>query len=199
MSATYSESEMMGLALEEAALALSEREVPVGCVFASPCPATAGAWLAPLARAHNRTNASYSPLQHAEMVGLNALVAGLPAGSEPCLERLRQLLAGATLFVTVEPCIMCADALAKAGVRHVVYGCPNDKFGGCGTVARVFPGSSGGGSSSSSSSGAAAAGGEGASCTVRSGVRASEAVALLKQFYARSNDRAVAAKVAQGP
>ncbi len=190
MAQTYSESEMMGLALEEAALALSEREVPVGCVFASPCPSTAGAWLAPLARAHNRTNASYSPLQHAEIVGLDALVAGLPAGPEPCLERLRQLLAGATLFVTVEPCIMCADALAKAGVRHVVYGCPNDKFGGCGTVARVFPGSS---------SGAATAGGEGASCTVRSGVRASEAVALLKQFYARSNDRAVAAKVAQGP
>ena len=171
--------EMMGLALEEAALALAEREVPVGCVFVAPAASPANPPLV-LARAHNRTNALYSPLAHAEMVALHALVEGLPlpsdgGGVDP-LPRLRALLAGATLLVTVEPCIMCADALARAGVRSVVYGCRNDKFGGCGTVADVFCGGSD----------AAAA----AARSVRSGVRAEEAVALLKRFYSRANVRA---------
>jgi tRNA-specific adenosine deaminase 2 len=177
--------DMMGLALEEAALALAEREVPVGCVFVAPAPAPATQPLV-LARAHNRTNALYSPLAHAEMVALDALVAGLPpcsaaeGGSDP-LPRLRAALAGATLLVTVEPCIMCADALAKAGVRSVVYGCRNDKFGGCGTVVDVFCGAA---------AGSAAAAAAAAPRSVRNGVRAEEAVALLKRFYSRSNERA---------
>ena len=171
--------ELMGLALDEAALALAEREVPVGCVFA--VPASAAAPRRVLARAHNRTNALYSPLAHAEMVALDALVAALPALPPGCsdpLPALRSALAAATLLVTVEPCLMCADALARAGVARVVYGCPNDKFGGCGTVADVFGGSPAGG---------------GAARSVARGVRAGEAVALLKRFYARSNERAAAA------
>jgi tRNA(Arg) A34 adenosine deaminase TadA len=170
------DSDVMGLALAEAGIALSEREVPVGCVFALPA-AEAGAgpgyWREPFARAHNRTNATYSPQQHAEMVALHALVDDFGGGAGgDALAGLRGVLAQATLFVTVEPCIMCADALAKAGVLSVVYGCPNDKFGGCGTVADVF------------------GGGTTAGRTVRSGLRAEEAVGLLKQFYARANERA---------
>ena len=180
--------ELMGLALDEAALALAEREVPVGCVFA--VPASAAAPRRVLARAHNRTNALYSPLAHAEMVALDALVAALPALPPGCsdpLPALRSALAAATLLVTVEPCLMCADALARAGVQRVVYGCPNDKFGGCGTVADVFCGST-----------AAAAAGAAGGRSVASGVRAGEAVALLKRFYARSNERAAAAGRGEG-
>ena len=177
---------LMGLALEEAEQALTEREVPVGCVFAVPGSAARPRRV--LARAHNRTNALYSPLAHAEMVALDALVAAqpppLPGCSDP-LPALRAALAAATLLVTVEPCIMCADALARAGVQRVVYGCPNDKFGGCGTVADVFCGST---------AAAGAAGGR----SVASGVRAGEAVALLKRFYARSNERAAAAGRGEG-
>jgi tRNA(Arg) A34 adenosine deaminase TadA len=190
------DSELMGLALAEAALALAEREVPVGCVFAR-------ADGSPLARAHNRTNALFSPLMHAEVVALHALVEGLPRDARDVAGALRALLADATLYVTVEPCIMCADALLRAGVRRVVYGCSNDKFGGCGTVVDVFGGreegggaaSSAGGSSGEGSAGAgAAAGPEGSAGgssgrRTRKGVRADEAVALLKQFYTRSNER----------
>ena len=200
---------MMALALEEAALALAEREVPVGCVFAAAA-AGGGAWRVQ-ARAHNRTNANYSPLQHAEMVALDALVAALPpdAAGAPPLPRLRAALAASTLFVTVEPCIMCADALARAGVRRVVFGCPNDKFGGCGTVVDVF----GGATEADWAAGGArvdvfgsAAEADGAAGGARAppppprvaigGVRAGEAVALLKRFYARANERAEAAAAA---
>ena len=64
---------------------------------------------------------------------------------------------------------MCAEALCKAGVGRVVFGCPNEKFGGCGTVLDVA--------------------GQGGMAVV-AGVRGEEAVALLKSFYARANVRA---------
>lgn len=41
------------------------------------------------------------------------------------------------LYVTCEPCIMCADAIGIVGIRKVVYGCANDRFGGCGTVLSI--------------------------------------------------------------
>ena len=159
------DDELMGLALAEATAALSEREVPVGCVFAAPRPG--GGALVVLASARNRTNASFDPTRHAEMVALDALGAGLQ------LHALRASLSAATLCVTVEPCVMCAAALARAGVRRIVFGCANEKFGGCGTVMDVA-GEGGGGPQ------------------VTGGVRAAEAVALLKAFYARPNVRTTA-------
>lgn len=42
-----------------------------------------------------------------------------------------------TLYVTVEPCIMCASALRQLGIKEVFYGCDNDRFGGCGSVLGV--------------------------------------------------------------
>lgn len=46
-------------------------------------------------------------------------------------------LAGTTLYVTVEPCIMCASALRQMGIENVYFGCGNDRFGGCGSVLGV--------------------------------------------------------------
>ena len=86
---------------------------------------------------------------------------------------LRASLSAAPLGVTVEPCVLCAAALARAGVRRIVFGCANEKFGGCGTVMDVA-GEGGGGPQ------------------VTGGVRAAEAVALLKAFYARPNVRTTA-------
>jgi tRNA-specific adenosine deaminase 2 len=179
----------MAAALAEAATALAEREVPVGCIIVSSSSSSSSV----LATGRNRTNASFDATRHAELVALEALLQqapavaacsacsaesppALPSGCASCsaLPWLRSVLAGATLYVTVEPCIMCADALRQAGIGRVVYGCPNDKFGGCGTVLQVL----------GSSSAAAAAG------RVTAGVCAEEAVALLKAFYARSNIRA---------
>lgn len=46
-------------------------------------------------------------------------------------------LKGVTLYVTVEPCIMCASAMRQVGIEKVVYGCANDRFGGCGGVQSI--------------------------------------------------------------
>jgi tRNA-specific adenosine deaminase 2 len=92
-----------------------------------------------------------------------------PAADTSPLARLRALLSGATLYVTVEPCIMCAAALRTSGVGRIVYGAANDKFGGAGTVLDVLAGAA----------------------RVERGLRADEAVALLRRFYARANTRAV--------
>ena len=46
-------------------------------------------------------------------------------------------LSTTTLYVTVEPCIMCASALRQMGIKQVFYGCANDRFGGCGSVLGV--------------------------------------------------------------
>ena len=46
-------------------------------------------------------------------------------------------LSETTLYVTVEPCIMCASALRQMGIKEVYYGCDNDRFGGCGSVLGV--------------------------------------------------------------
>jgi tRNA-specific adenosine deaminase 2 len=45
-----------------------------------------------------------------------------------------------TLYVTVEPCLMCASALRQLGIKKVFYGCANDRFGGCGSVLSVNSG-----------------------------------------------------------
>jgi len=46
-------------------------------------------------------------------------------------------LRGVTLYVTVEPCIMCAAAMRQVGIERVIYGCANDRFGGCGGVQSI--------------------------------------------------------------
>jgi tRNA(Arg) A34 adenosine deaminase TadA len=71
-----------------------------------------------------------------------------------------------TLYVTCEPCLMCASALAQLRISRVVYGCRNDKFGGCGSVADLLGTTT---------------------CHVVGGVCEQEAVALLRSFYKREN------------
>jgi len=84
------------------------------------------------------------------------------------------------LYVTCEPCVMCAAALSLAGVRRAVYGCANDKFGGCGTVLAVHEEGCGG-------CGQRDIPGAGHSIECIGGVMKDEAVALLRTFYERGN------------
>lgn len=102
----------MEIALEEARLALSEGEVPVGAVI------TCGKEL--LARAHNRPVAMHDPSAHAEIMAVR--------------EAARKLgnyrLAGTTLYVTLEPCIMCTGAIIQARVGRLVFGARDAKGGG---------------------------------------------------------------------
>ena len=104
----------MGSALGEADRAAERGEVPVGCVIVSASGEL-------LASAHNLKETEQDPTAHAEVVALRA--AARAAGS--------WRLEGATLYVTLEPCAMCAGAIVQARVARVVYGCDDPKAGAC--------------------------------------------------------------------
>lgn len=102
----------MRLALEQARLALHVGEVPVGAVLVEAGEVIAAGFNQPLR--------SLDPTAHAEIVALRAAA-----------RRLRNYrLGGATLYVTLEPCVMCAGALVLARVATVVFGAVEPKFGG---------------------------------------------------------------------
>jgi tRNA(adenine34) deaminase len=104
-------SSFMDLALEEARAGAARGEVPVGCVIVRDG--------AVIARAGNRTLAERDPTAHAELVAIRAAAATL--GSE----RLDQC----DLYVTLEPCAMCAGAVSFARIRRLYYGAADPKGG----------------------------------------------------------------------
>ena len=111
----------MDVALEEARAAGARGEVPVGAVVVSPAGAV-------VARAGNRTRELNDPTAHAEMLAIRAACAAL--GSER--------LAGHDLYVTLEPCPMCAAAISAARIGRLYYGAADPKSGGVAVGARVF-------------------------------------------------------------
>ncbi|HEY8195097.1 MAG TPA: nucleoside deaminase [Hyphomicrobium sp.] len=111
----------MPLALEEARLAAARGEVPVGAVVVSPSGLV-------LAAAGNQTRELRDPTAHAEMLAIRAACATL--GEER--------LVGCDLYVTLEPCPMCAAAISFARVRRLYYGAGDPKGGGVEHGARVF-------------------------------------------------------------
>ncbi len=110
----------MNLALEQARAAAQRGEVPVGAVIVADGRVVAAAG--------NRTRELNDPTAHAEILALRAACAA--AGSER--------LAGHDLYVTLEPCAMCAAALAAARIRRIYYGAADPKSGGVAHGARVF-------------------------------------------------------------
>lgn len=111
----------MDIALEEAQAAAVRGEVPVGAVVVD------GAGVV-IAKASNRTRELNDPTAHAEILAIRAACAH--AGSER--------LGGHALYVTLEPCAMCAGAIAAARLARVVYGAADPKSGGVAQGARVF-------------------------------------------------------------
>jgi len=111
----------MDAALTEARDAARRSEVPVGAVLVSPEGVI-------LARASNQTREFHDPSAHAEMLAIRAGCGAL--GSE----RLR----GCDLYVTLEPCAMCAAVIAAARIRRLYYGAPDPKSGGVEQGACVF-------------------------------------------------------------
>ncbi|KIC50831.1 nucleoside deaminase [Tateyamaria sp. ANG-S1] len=111
----------MDQALEEARAAGARGEVPVGAVVVSPEGQI-------VARAGNRTRELSDPTGHAEVLAIRAACAA--AGSER--------LVGHDLYVTLEPCAMCAAAIAAARIARVYYGASDPKSGGVAHGARVF-------------------------------------------------------------
>ncbi|KAH9853402.1 cytidine deaminase-like protein [Lenzites betulinus] len=115
----------MQCAMDMAEEALAAQEVPVGCVFVRNNTI--------IARARNRTNQLRNATRHAELEAIDEILADKQL--TPVVTA--HPLADTTLYVTVEPCIMCASALRQMGIKDVYYGCANDRFGGCGSVLGV--------------------------------------------------------------
>jgi tRNA(adenine34) deaminase len=139
----------MQIALDEARAAQARGEVPVGCVVVRDGDV--------IARAGNRTLADKDPTAHAELIAIRA--AALTLGSER--------LTGCDLYVTLEPCAMCAAAMSFARVRRLYYGAADPKGGAVDNGVRFF---------------------SAPSChhrpEVYGGVNESEAAVLLKDFFA---------------
>jgi tRNA(adenine34) deaminase len=104
-------SSFMDLAMKEARAAQAAGEVPVGCVIVRDGIV--------IAAAGNRTLADRDPTAHAEMLAIRAAAAAL--GSER--------LTDCDLYVTLEPCAMCAAAMSFARIRRLYYGAPDPKGG----------------------------------------------------------------------
>ena len=113
------DAEWMRLALEDAERAGVAGEVPVGAVVVRGGAA--------LARAANRTARDLDPTAHAEVLAIRAAAAALGAWR----------LAGCTLYVTLEPCAMCAGAIVLARLDRLVFGAWDDKAGMVGSVGDV--------------------------------------------------------------
>lgn len=142
------DSEYMHLAIAQAQAASLRGEVPVGALVVLEDRV--------LSAAGNRTITDCDPTAHAEMVALR----------EACQKAGNHRLTGATMYVTVEPCAMCAGALVQARVARLVYGTDEPKGGAVRTCMRVLD-----------------APGLNHRVEVVSGVLARESVELLQAFF----------------
>jgi cytidine deaminase len=111
----------MDIALEQARAAAARGEVPVGAVVIAPTGEV-------IAQAGNRTRADNDPTAHAEILAIRAACAHLGA----------ERLTGCALYVTLEPCPMCAGAISAARIARLYYGASDPKSGGVAQGARVF-------------------------------------------------------------
>ena len=110
------DEDYMRMALDEARLAAEEGEVPIGAVVVHEDKV--------IARAHNRRETDCDPSAHAEF---SAMCAAARA-----LDRWR--LTGCAVYVTLEPCLMCAGLMVNARIDRCVYGAPDPKGGALGTL-----------------------------------------------------------------
>ena len=110
----------MGLALKEAGLAFQMGEVPVGAVVVKDGNV--------ISSSHNLREISKDPSAHAEILALR------DATKKSDSWRLTE----STLYVTKEPCIMCAGALVNARITRLVYGCRDEKAGGVDSLYRIL-------------------------------------------------------------
>jgi tRNA(adenine34) deaminase len=106
----------MTLALKEAELALHAGEVPVGAIIVHKGTL--------IGRGHNQVEMMKDPTAHAEMIALTAASATLG----------EKWLKECTLYVTMEPCPMCAGAIVLSRIPTLVFGCYDPKMGACGTL-----------------------------------------------------------------
>lgn len=158
MSQLKADLEFMTLALGQAEKALDSAEVPVGCVLVHDGKV--------IGAGHNFTNNSHNGTRHAELCAIDRILTEFPPG----------IFSSTDLYVTVEPCIMCASALRQVGIRKVYFGAGNERFGGCGSVLAINRDT--------------ANQSIGSSYDVIPNLKRKEAVLLLRQFYTKQNPTA---------
>ena len=140
----YSETYFMRQALEEARLAFEEGEIPIGAVVV--CRGQI------IARAHNEVERLKDPTAHAELLAITAATEYMGG----------KFLSDCQLYVTVEPCVMCAGALFWARLGEIIYGAGEEKFGYRHYAPDIFP----------------------RRTKVRGGVLSEEAAELMRSFFA---------------
>ncbi|KAL7643955.1 UNVERIFIED_CONTAM: hypothetical protein RMT77_005967 [Armadillidium vulgare] len=158
---SYDES-WMKAAFDKAQEALSKGEVPVGCVIVYKDEI--------IASGRNTVNETKNATRHAEINALDALF-------EYCNIKhvaYEDLLKDCSLYVTVEPCIMCIEALGNLKLGKLIFGCSNDRFGGCGSVVNRHL--------------------EYRSMEIVKDIQKEKAIELLKQFYKGENPNAPTCK-----
>ncbi|KAH6674736.1 cytidine deaminase-like protein [Halenospora varia] len=171
-------------ALSMAELALQTSETPVGCILVHPSHGILG-------RGMNATNRTRNGTMHAEFIAINSLLSPSPSPSlSPNSLPGREfkfypsILKECTLYVTVEPCIMCASLLRQFGIKRVFFGASNEKFGGTGGVLNVQRGNG------REYLGEREGEREEGDYEVSGGWLREEAIVLLRRFYVQENDRA---------
>ena len=107
-------------AIKEAQKAAALDEVPVGCVIVVEDKI--------VARSHNLRQTKKNALGHAEIIAIN----------KACKKLNRWILDDATIYCTLEPCIMCSGAILQARIKRLVYGASEPKFGCAGSVLNIL-------------------------------------------------------------
>lgn len=117
---TKNDNDYMREAYKEAKKAYDLNEVPVGCVIV--CDGKI------VARAHNLRNSKKNSLYHAEVLAIN----------KSCKKLNKWILDDCSIYVTMEPCIMCAGAILQARMKRVIYGIPQLRYGCVDTMMHLF-------------------------------------------------------------
>lgn len=160
-------STWMDIALQKAEESLRAGEVPVGCLFIYDNEI--------IATGNNTVNETCNATRHAE---INCIDQVLKFCTEKRMD-YEMVFRNLDVIVTVEPCIMCMSALLQLQVRSIVYGCANDRFGGCVSVLEVPKFYD-------------------AKIVIYGNVKGEEAMKLLQNFYKGVNPNAPEPKVKKG-
>lgn len=119
-SSTESHPYYMNLALKEAEKAYDEKEIPVGAVIIHDGSV--------IGKGHNQVEMLKDPTAHAEILAITAAASLLNS----------KWLYNADLYVTKEPCVMCAGAMVHARIKNLIFGASDTKAGACGSVLNVI-------------------------------------------------------------
>lgn len=161
MEFTQEEKEYyMREALKEAEKSLVKEEIPIGCVIVKEGRI--------IGRGHNAREELNQAIMHAEIIAINE--ANEAVGNWRLLD--------STLFVTIEPCVMCSGAIGLARIPRVIYGATNQKFGGAGSLYQILTDQR-----------------LNHSVEVETGVLAEECTLLMKDFFRQGRERKKAAKL----